>query len=509
MNTPILIVPSRSLGAQVSNFVFRDNIDKGGQIFLVPYLDGHLLYIPRIGILVLLDNEIARALRDDVIQHEIDSAMLDQIAERLSFPSEWKETLRQIAPTPKLWAPTSVTFSNTQKCTLRCRYCYADGGRLDDADINMDVARAAIDLIIANTVGVEQKRPRVTFLGEGEATANWEGFCGIIDYFRQQCGEKALKPFVSLSTNGVFSHNKIDYLVDNCDDIAFSIDGLAEAHDANRVLPNGGGSFVRIAQTLREFDKREKNYSIRTTATTEATDTLADFVSWIGENTRCKFVHVEPVFNMEGVAKTAETTVHPELGRFLEAYRKARRVCAHYGIEIYYSAADTKLRDSFCGATDATNFLVTSKGVVTSCNEVLQVDDKRAALFQYGSWDATEHRFLFNTEAIAKLGRLRVQDIPKCHGCFARYNCAGDCYAKSAAANGNPWADGYTERCHVTRELLKDNLALAMLKQSEILSPKHRDERMDELRSEAVGRLHVGDGGPASAGSQVPPDCQL
>jgi uncharacterized protein len=488
MNSPFVILPSGTDASRVPDLAFRDNIDDDGEIFLVPYLDGHLLYIPRIGILALLDREIGDALRDDVIRDQLDAAVLTQIAERLSFPSGWKAVLRQIEATPKPWAPVSVTFSNTQKCTLRCRYCYADGGRLDNADIDMDVARAAIDLVVTNAAVTEQKRPRVIFLGEGEATANWEGFCAIIDYFRQQCREKALKPFVSLSTNGVFSHNNIAYVIDNCDDIAFSIDGIAKAHDANRVMPNGRGSFAKVAQTLREFDRRNKDYTIRTTATVDATDTLVEFVSWVGENTRCQFVHVEPVFNMKGLAKTAETTAHPELGRFIEAYRTARRTGARYGIELYFSAADTRLRDSFCGATDATNFLVTSKGLVTSCNEVLRADDRRAALFQYGSWDADEGRFRFNTEVIAKLRRLRVQDIPKCHGCFAKYNCAGDCYAKSTAANGNPWADGYTERCPVTRELLKDNLALALLKQPETL-PMWSGESTDGIGSESIGCL--------------------
>jgi uncharacterized protein len=383
---------------------FRDNIDDRGEIFLVPYLDGYLFYYPRIGIIALLDREISHALRDDVRRHQLDSTVLAQIAEHLSFPSGWKEVLPWQAPAPKPWAPVSVTFSNTQKCTLRCRYCYADGGRLEDTDIDLDVARAAVDLVIANAAASEEKRARVIFLGEGEATANWKGFCAIVDYVRQQCREKAVTPFVHLSTNGVFSRNKIDYVVDNCDEVTFSVDGLARAHDANRVMPNGEGSFAKIVETLREFDRRNKVYGIRTTATVDATDALPEFVCWVGENTRCRDIHIEPVFNMYGMAKTAEMTAHPEVDRFTAAYRKARQIAARYGIELCYSSAESKLKDAFCGVTDATNFMVTSKGLVTSCNEVLRADDRRAGLFQYGRWDARGRDAQRWTRSLGKIG---------------------------------------------------------------------------------------------------------
>ena len=257
-------------------------------------------------------------------------------------------------------------------------------------------------------------------------------------------------------------------MAQNCDEITFSVDGIAQAHNVNRLLPNGEGSFSHVAKTLTEFDRREKSYTLRATATVDATDTLSEFVTWVGQCTQCKEIHIEPVFNMKGVAKTAEMTAHPDVAKFAAAYRKARQVAAHYQIELYYSSADARTRHWFCGAANASNFLVTSKGIVTSCNEVLRKDDPRAGIFQYGKWDPSGSRFVFDADAISKLRHLRVQEIPKCQGCFAKYNCAGDCYAKSMVANGDPWANGYTDRCYVTRELLKDNLAIELLKKSEI-----------------------------------------
>ncbi len=207
-----------------------------------------------------------------------------------------------------------------------------------------------------------------------------------------------------------------------------------------------------------------KSYAIWSTVTKAGVPLLSDFIRWIGESTLCKEVHVDPVFDMKGLSKTTEYTEQLEGAEFVQAYRQARRIAAGFGISMIYSPADDGQRMSFCGATNAANFLVTSKGLVTACNEVLRADDPRAQLFQYGKWDASEKSFNINAAAIAKLSKLDVQQIPKCQSCFAKYNCAGDCYARSSGGGIDPWSGDYTSRCAITREILKDNILLSLLR---------------------------------------------
>jgi len=436
-------------------------IDAGGEIFLVPYLDGALFYAPRLNVIALIENGLAESILADVSDKGLDSPVLATVANDMAFPGNWCEILKQV-PAPRKWLPTSVTISNTQKCTLRCKYCYADGGRLDDRDIDPEVASAAIDMAVANAVTIGEN-PSLTFLGEGEATSNWDGFERIVEYFKQRCADTQSKPQVQLSTNGVFSQKRIPYLVANCTSITFSIDGLARAHDAYRVLPNGGGSFALVTQSMRALDALGKRYNIRTTATDEAVSGLADFVSWVGTETNCKDVQIEPVFDMSGMTRTAEMTPQPVADNFIEHFRAARRVGARYGITVTYSAADIEVKDRFCGAYNATNFLVTSSGLVTSCNEVMREDDPRFAIFGYGRWNEARKAFVIDDRAVARLSELNVRNMEKCIGCFAKYNCAGDCYAKSLRPTDDGWISVVTPRCAVTRELLKDNLALRLL----------------------------------------------
>jgi uncharacterized protein len=446
------------------NFI-EERIEGAGDIFLVPFLDGHLYYSPLANVSMLLDEFGAAAIRKYFRKEALlrkEQRFIDRIAGHGALRTT-ETNQNTLAGPGTRWSPTSVTFSNTQKCTLRCKYCYAEGGRLEDLDIPWPIAKAAMDLIVHNAKA-QDVNPSISFLGEGEATASWGVFQKIIGYFKEQCAVNAFAPTVSLSTNGVFSETRLDYIAENCTHLTFSLDGVREVHNENRVLPNGGGSFDRIISAMKGLDALGKTYDIRSTVTVAGSATLAEFVRFVGENLQCKSIHFEPIFDVTRLTKLSGQIHHVDAQKFVENFREARREAAGFGIELYYSGAAMKQREAFCGASNASNFLVTSRGIVTSCNEVLQSSDPRAQLFQYGSWSPEIGEFKVDQGAIERLGKLNVHEMPKCQGCIAKYNCAGDCYAKSAAVSstGDPAATGYTERCHITRELLKDNLLIGL-----------------------------------------------
>jgi uncharacterized protein len=467
MPTTLLMPQKRSHSCiRASENFIEERIEGAGDTFLVPFLDGYLYYSPLADVSMILNafgaSTVRKYFHKEVLSTN-EQSVVDDLARQGVFQTHKKE--RETLPDSGApWAPTSATFSNTQKCTLRCKYCYAEGGRLEDLDIPWPVAKAAIDLIVKNA-SVQQMNPSISFLGEGEATASWTVFQKIIEYFKEQCRLRGFTPTVSLSTNGVFSQARLDYIAENCSHLTFSLDGVRDVHNENRVLPNGGGSFDHIIATMKGLEARGKSYDIRSTVTVAGNSTLAEFVLFVGKNLQCKSIHFEPVFDVTGLTNLQGQIERINGQTFVDHFREARRVAAGFGIELYYSGAATRHRETFCGASNASTFLVTSRGIVTSCNEVLQPSDPRAKLFQYGEWNQEAGEFVVDREAIDRLGRLNVHEMPKCQGCIAKYNCAGDCYAKSAitSSSGDPASAGYTERCHITRELLKDNLLIGLI----------------------------------------------
>ena len=448
----------------ISKNYIEERIEGAGDTFLISFLDGYLYYSPLANVSLILNEFGASAVRK-YFHKEFLSPQEQSLIDYLSRQDVFKITDIQqhtLANSGTKWAPTNAIFSNTQKCTLRCKYCYAEGGRLEDLDIPWNVAKAAIELVV-NNAKVQQVNPSISFLGEGEATASWSVFQNIIEYFKEQCRLNYFRPTITLSTNGVFPQSRINYIAANCTHLTFSLDGVREVHNENRVFPNGSGSFDRIIATMKELDVRGKAYNIRSTVTATGSLRLIDFVQFVGNNLHCKSIHFEPVFDASVVTNLKGQIKCIGAQNFIENFREARRAAAEFGIEIYYSGAALKHRQTFCGAGNANNFLVTSRGIVTSCNEVLKPSDIRAGVFHYGKWNQEVGEFVVDQEAIDRLERLNVHEIPKCQGCIAKYNCAGDCYAKSALTDIDQTSAGYTTRCHITRELLKDNLIYRLM----------------------------------------------
>ena len=48
--------------------------------------------------------------------------------------------------------PTTAVLLMTNRCNLRCTYCYADAGERDAADLTIDLAKTAIDHVYQNAV---------------------------------------------------------------------------------------------------------------------------------------------------------------------------------------------------------------------------------------------------------------------------------------------------------------------------------------------------------------------
>jgi uncharacterized protein len=132
-------------------------------------------------------------------------------------------------------------------------------------------------------------------------------------------------------------------------------------------------------------------------------------------------------------------------------------VGAAYGRDIHYSGARLDvLTCKFCGAP-GDSFTVLPEGIVTSCYEITEMTDPRAAIFHYGKYDPETKTFQFNQERIEALKKLSVENLPFCDDCFCRWHCAGDCIAKAFKINIEQHQG--TERCTINRGVLSAELA--------------------------------------------------
>jgi uncharacterized protein len=176
-------------------------------------------------------------------------------------------------------------------------------------------------------------------------------------------------------------------------------------------------------------------------------------IEFLCTNFQAERILVEPAYRLGrwSHAPAAETEA------FIAAFRTAQARARRYGREIHYSAARLgTLTNHFCGVTQD-SFALSPDGNVSACYEVFSEDNPRAQTFFYGRPDSSSGGYTFDLPVLNNLRQQAVQHRTYCQGCFAKWTCAGDCYHKALAVNG-PGEFAGSDRCHITRELTKDQI---------------------------------------------------
>jgi len=315
------------------------------------------------------------------------------------------------------------------------------------------VAKRGIDFVAGNAVKREAPYFEVLYHGGGEPTVNWRVMVDSYDYAREKAAALNLEARGASASNGVLSDAQIDWIIANLHSVNISFDGLPSAHDKHRLTVLGQGSSHLVMHTIRRFDEASFPYGLRVTVTRDQIANLPESVEFICSNFLAEQIQVEPAYQLGRwtSAPSAETE------DFIAAYREAQKIAHSYGREISYSAARLgTLTNHFCGVSQD-SFALSPDGNVSSCYEVFSEDNPWAKFFFYGEPDKQEGKFRFNLPVLNNLRGLAVQHREFCQGCFAKWTCAGDCYHKALTINGDEEFQG-SDRCHITRELTKDQI---------------------------------------------------
>src|SRR5207245_1388891 len=134
---------------------------------------------------------------------------------------------------PDAWKPTEVTLFLTNACNLRCSYCYASAGDYKGS-LDLETARAAVELVAKNAVELGKKEFRVSYHGGGEPTLAWDTLTGSARYAEELAAKHGMKVMLSLASNGVMPAKKVDWVARHIHDFSISYDGPAWVQDKHR-----------------------------------------------------------------------------------------------------------------------------------------------------------------------------------------------------------------------------------------------------------------------------------
>jgi uncharacterized protein len=317
--------------------------------------------------------------------------------------------------------------------------------------MSLSVAKRGIDFIVANARRKGHPEIEVTYHGGGEPTVHWTVMTESLRYARDLASQLGLGVKAYSATNGVLSDPQMNWIVQNLNGLSVSFDGLPSAHDKHRLTVLGQGSSTQVEKSLRYFDRVRFPYSLRVTVTSDQIPNLSDSIRYICSNFNAQRIQVEPAYQLGRWNHAASS----ETEGFIEAFRAADRVAKEHGRSLFYSAARVGvLTNHFCGITQD-SFALSPDGNVSACYEVFSEDNPQSQSFFYGR--SSHAGYEFDLPVLSNLRQQAVQHRQFCSGCFAKWTCAGDCFHKALTLNG-PGEFAGSDRCHITRELTKDQL---------------------------------------------------
>jgi len=442
------------------------------EMFVVPTTNGeYILYAPLQGALMRVNQGVIGFLKRvnagespwatdaNLTRQLIDSKILVSGSKDLVGNDD---CFRQ----PKSYDPTGVTLLPTYNCNLRCVYCYANAGEALTPNMPIEIAESAIDLIVKNALKTRQKSVSLGFHGGGEPflPGHKDVVIRSTEYFRRKARLNNLQSSVGAVTNGVMRSDYLDWVVQNFDSLSISLDGTEDIQNRQRPKyskTRDGASFPEVLSSIKFLEERKFKYGVRATITSETVGRMSEIVDFFASI--CPSVssyHLEPLFEC-GRCKTTKELA-PTEEAFLINLIEAQKTAKALGKSVYYSGGSLeKISDHFCGAAGS-NFFVTPLGDVTTCLEVCRAEDPRSQIFYIGKYNPQTKKFEFDQNKLANLKNRKVGNMPYCADCFAKFNCAGDCLAKSFSQTNSLLCNEGNSRCRINQGILLNEMIVKL-----------------------------------------------
>ena len=178
--------------------------------------------------------------------------------------------------------PKSAYIFVTNRCNLKCKYCYEENRT---GDMSPETMRATIDWLVSHYEKEMFTRPfenlTFTFFG-GEPLLNFPTVRAGIDYLRTICDKFKFKAGVHILSNGtVLTDEMVEYFksirqYNNFNwHFQISLDGCEETHNANRVFANDEGSYKVISENIKKIKEIFPSVGVRMTVTPDNIKSLS------------------------------------------------------------------------------------------------------------------------------------------------------------------------------------------------------------------------------------------
>ncbi len=334
----------------------------------------------------------------------------------------------------------------TNKCNLSCVYCYSQKENLKYKDMDFNTAKIAIDFKLNEYTG---KTFSVFFHGDGEPTLNFVLIKKVTQYVIEECSKRMINYSFRIISNGVFSSEICNFLIDNKFKVIISIDGYDAIQNSNRPINTGEESFPYVMSSVEKLVDNYISVRARTTVMSSTIKDLVNLVSFF-KSSGFSGVTLEPVKQTGKAFRNNVAAVSSK--EFANEFIK----CIDYGVQnniqvsCFHELRFPSILDrvqhrnvSFCGS-NGDYMLVAADGTIRSCFEFIN------SPFIYGQIGS---ELKIDNESLNYLQGRVVDKLEGCSNCFAKYSCGGGCSYLSILKNGE-YLNSNKDFCASNRKII-------------------------------------------------------
>ena len=344
-----------------------------------------------------------------------------------------------------------LSFFLTTKCNLCCRYCYNANERnsIKEQTIPIEIAKAAVDWYFENN-----ESRHIRFYGPGEPTQEFDKMKTITEYAKTHIngGEKVT---VEIQTNGVFTNNIREWVLNNVNIVWMSFDGMKDIQNYNRPLNpkysqlfTGRTSADILENNVKWLIKNKLNRNLMIGARVTITDSniakqkeMVDYFYNLG----IRHVWTDPLFYTVGkipvcddVDKINNYSFDMDLyvNSYLSAYKYAKEKGLFWGSFLAVNFdGESPYHCRCCIPKEAPH--ITPDGYISACDMVvLGKEAYHMDRFIVGKWASDNKKFEFDEGKILKLNKRKSTNMHHCKNCNVKFHCGGYCLGEIVNETG-------------------------------------------------------------------------
>ena len=336
------------------------------------------------------------------------------------------------------------------RCNLRCSYCFA---RKDKRfDMSVETAKKAILFFLDKFVPDDKRRYIIDLSGSGEPLLRLDFILEVNEFVLKLKKERGINIFCQMATNGMLLTKKISSLLKkNCILFGVSLDGPKEKSEKSRT----GLKYDIVAKNINKLENKDF-FGLAATYSADNHDLIGIFKSLYAFKPEVvgmkpvRLSEVEPasinMINIEEIKDSYDRFakwMYKQLtggrrdifdaliksedyfARFLKTVIRPFRLYYRCSSGVSAFAVDAHENLLICPA-----FIGKKDGIIGNLTDGIFPDKKR------------------------KLERLYADKISFCKNCWARYTCAGECFAESQA-NGRRLGEPVPAMCELKKYLIQ------------------------------------------------------